>query len=159
MAIDRPVGWRGNGVHVAIPHREELPGPSAGVRHDPRAVLAIIVGGAVGTLARAALSQAWLHDPTTWPWATFVVNGAAAAVLGWVVTWLQVHRPRSKYRRPLIGTGLCGGLSTFSTMQLEIVRMVQAHAVLLAVTYTLASIAVGVAAAQLGTVAARRGSR
>lgn len=144
---------------MAMPHREELPGPSAGVHHDPRAVAAIVVGGALGTLARAALGQAWTHDPTTWPWATFVVNLVAAAVLGWTVTWLAVHRPRSKYRRPLIGTGLCGGLSTFSTMQLEIVRMLQAHAVLLAVGYTLVSIAAGVAAAQLGTTLARRGAR
>lgn len=141
---------------MATPHREQLPGPSAGVHHDPRAIAAIIVGGATGTLARAALSQAWPHDPTSWPWATFAVNLVAAALLGWVVTWLQVHRPRSKYRRPLIGTGFCGGLSTFSTMQLEIVRMLQADALLLALAYTAASIAAGVAAAALGTVIARR---
>ena len=141
---------------MAAPRREDLPGPSAGVRHDPRAVLAIIVGGAVGTLARAAMSQAWPHDPTSWPWATFVVNVVAAAVLGWTVSWLQTHRPRSTYRRPLIGTGFCGGLSTFSTMELEIVRMVQAHAFGLAVVYTLASIAAGLAAVQLGTTVARR---
>ena len=141
---------------MAAPRREDRPGPSAGVRHDPRAVLAIIVGGAVGTLGRVALSQAWPHDPTSWPWATFTVNLVAAAVLGWIVTWLQTHRPRSKYRRPLIGTGFCGGLSTFSTMQLEIVKMVQAHAVALAVVYTLASIAAGLVAVQLGTTLARR---
>lgn len=140
---------------MARRRRRDLPGPSAGVVHDPRAVLAIIAGGAVGTLGRAALSQAWPHDPTSWPWATFVVNLVAAAVLGWTVTWLETRRPRSRYRRPLIGTGFCGGLSTFSTMQLEILRMVQAHAVGLAVGYTLASIAAGLAAVQLGTTVAR----
>ncbi len=52
------------------------------------------------------------------------------------MTRLQERLPLSSYRRPLLGTGLCGGLSTFSTMQVEILKMIDAHAWGLAAGYT-----------------------
>jgi CrcB protein len=132
------------------------PGRLARPRADRREVAAIFVGGALGTLARAALAQAFPHSATAWPWPTFAVNIVAAFLLGYFVTRLQERLPLSSYRRPLLGTGLCGGLSTFSTMQLEIVRMLDAHAWGLAVGYTAASVAAGYAAIQLSTAMVRR---
>ena len=112
--------------------------------------------GALGTLARAALAEAFPHSATAWPWPTFAVNIVAAFLLGYFVTRLQERLPLSSYRRPLLGTGLCGGLSTFSTMQLEIVKMLDAHAWGLAAGYAAASIAAGYAAIQLSTAMVRR---
>jgi fluoride exporter len=129
---------------------------AAGPRPDRREVAAVFVGGALGTLARAALAEAFPHAATAWPWPTFAVNIAAAFLLGYFVTRLQERLPLSAYRRPLLGTGLCGGLSTFSTMQLEIVRMLDAHAWGLAAGYATASIAAGYAAIQLSTAMVRR---
>ena len=83
---------------------------------DRREVAAIFAGGALGTLLRAALAGAFPHPATAWPWPTFAVNVVAAFLLGYFVTRLQERLPLSSYRRPLLGTGLCGGLSTFSTM-------------------------------------------
>src|SRR6185437_11410084 len=114
-----------------------LPPPSRGrlmlPRPDGRTVAAIFVGGALGTLARAALAQAFPHSATSWPWPTFAVNIVAAFLLGYFVTRLQERLPLSSYRRPLLGTGVCGGLSTFSTMEVEILKMLSAHAYGLAV--------------------------
>ena len=93
---------------------------------------------------------------TAWPWPTFAVNVVAAFLLGYFVTRLQERLPLSSYRRPLLGTGLCGGLSTFSTMQLEILRMLDAHAWGLAAGYAAASVAAGYAAVHLATAAVRR---
>ena len=125
-------------------------------RADGREVAAVFAGGALGTLARAALAEAFPHSATAWPWPTFAVNIVAAFLLGYFVTRLQERLPLSSYRRPLLGTGLCGGLSTFSTMQLEIVRMLDAHAWGLAIGYAGASIVAGYTAIQLSTAMVRR---
>ena len=144
------------------------PGPSAGAisrrsfakqvlpRVDRREVAAIFSGGAAGTLVRAGLSEAFPHPPTAWPWPTFAVNIVAAFLLGYFVTRLQERLPLSSYRRPLLGTGLCGGLSTFSTMQVEILKMISAHDWGLAAGYAAASITAGYAAIHLATAMVRR---
>ena len=91
-----------------------------------------------------------------WPWGTFAVNLAGALVLGWVAARLA---PTS-YSRPLLATGFCGALTTFSTMQLELLDMLDAEHYALAAGYTGASVAGGLLAVALGTAAARRrGSR
>jgi len=50
------------------------------------------------------------------PWATLLVNLLGAAILGYVIVALPE-------RRPLLGTGFCGALTTFSTLQLEALEM------------------------------------
>jgi CrcB protein len=125
-------------------------------RSDWREIAAIFAGGALGTLLRAALAEAFPHSATAWPWPTFAVNIVAAFLLGYFVTRLQERLPLSSYRRPLLGTGLCGGLSTFSTMQVEILKMLSAHAWALAAGYTAASIAAGYAAIHVATALVRR---
>jgi CrcB protein len=140
----------------AGPAAARPPGRRVLPRADRRELAAIFAGGAVGTLARAALARAFPHAADAWPWPTFGVNIVAAFILGYVVTRLQERLPLSAYRRPLLGTGLCGGLSTFSTMQVEIVEMIDAHAWLLAAGYAAASVAAGYAAIRLATALVRR---
>ena len=135
-----------------LPGRRRLVLPRA----DGRTITAIFVGGALGTLARAALAEAFPRAATAWPWPTFAVNIVAAFLLGYFVTRLQERLPLSSYRRPLLGTGVCGGLSTFSTMQVEILKMLSAHAYGLAAGYAAASIAAGYAALHLATALVRR---
>jgi CrcB protein len=125
-------------------------------RLDRREIAAIFAGGALGTLLRAALAEAFPQPATAWPWPTFAVNIGAAFLLGYFVTRLTERLPLSSYRRPLLGTGLCGGLSTFSTMQVEILKMLDAHAWGLAAGYAAASIAAGYAAIHLATAVVRR---
>ncbi len=125
-------------------------------RWDRRELAAIFAGGAIGTLLRAGLSEGFPHQPTSWPWPTFVVNVVAAFLLGYFVTRLQERLPLSSYRRPLLGTGLCGGLSTFSTMQVELLKMIDAGAFALAFGYAAASVAAGYAAIHLATTMVRR---
>ena len=123
---------------------------------DRRMVAAVFVGGAVGTLARAVLSSAFPLPAGQWPWPTFGVNVGGAFLLGYFTTRLQERLPLSSYRRPALGTGLCGGLTTFSTMQVEIVKMLDGRHLGLALGYAAASIAAGYAAIQVATALVRR---
>ncbi len=123
---------------------------------DRRELAAIFVGGAAGALLRAGLAEAWAPAPSGWPWATFVVNIVGAFLLGWFVTRLAERLPLSTYRRPLLGTGLCGALTTFATMQVELLRMLDAGRVGLAFAYLASSVAAGFVAVHLATAATRR---
>ncbi|TSD94244.1 fluoride efflux transporter CrcB [Skermania sp. ID1734] len=123
---------------------------------DRRELAAIFVGGAVGSVARAALGQLAATDPGKWPWPTFAVNIVGAFLLGYFTTRLLERLPLSSYRRPFLGTGVCGGLTTFSTMQVETLRMLQHGHYGLAVGYTAASVVAGLAAVFLATAMVRR---
>jgi fluoride exporter len=125
-------------------------------RFDRRELGATYVGGVIGALGRVGLSE-WLpHGVDAWPWATFIANLVAAALLGWFVTRLGERLPPSTYRRPFLATGVCGALSTFSTLQLELFKMIDGGYLALAVAYAAATIAGGFACVHLGTVATRR---
>jgi len=112
----------------------------------------VFAGGFAGALARLGLVEALPHGALEWPWPTFIANLVGAFLLGWFTTRLQERLPLSAYRRPFIGTGVCGALTTFSTMQLELVRM----PVGLAAAYAGTSIAVGFVAVAAGTNLVRR---
>ncbi len=123
---------------------------------DRRQLLAIFVGGAIGALARAELVELWPTVGGQWPWGTFTANVLGASLLGYFATRLQERLPLSAYRRPLLGTGLCGALTTFSTLQLELLGMLDHHHEGLAVLYAAASIAAGFLAVAVTTSLVRR---
>ena len=130
---------------------------SGGLRRpDVRELAAIFAGGAVGALLRVGLIETGAAGAPRWPWITFAVNTAGAFALGYFVTRLQERLPLSAYRRPLLGTGFCGALTTFSTVQVELLEMLDAHRYGLAAGYLCASIAFGYAAIHLGTALVRR---
>jgi fluoride exporter len=135
------------------PTREELSLPST---HDRRELAAIFAGGIVGALARTALSQAVPSSARSWPWATFTVNVAGAFMLGYFVTRLQERLPTSAYRRPFLGTGLCGALTTFSTMQVELYAMIRAARWGLALAYAVATVVASFVALAGATALVRR---
>lgn len=119
---------------------------------DRRELGAIFLGGAIGALLRAALAEAIPPEAGEWPWATFLVNVAGAGLLGYWFTAL----PHTSYRRPLLTTGFCGALTTFSTVQLELLGMLEAGRIGLASAYLATSLVAGLAGAQAGTMTARR---
>jgi fluoride exporter len=123
---------------------------------DAREIGAIFAGGFLGAAARAAVGELLPHDPGAWPWATLLVNVAGAFLLGYFVTRLQERLPLSAYRRPFAGTGVCGGLTTFSTMQVEVLQMLDAGHVGLALAYAAISIAAGFAGVAVATNLVRR---
>lgn len=126
------------------------------MRFDCRELAAIFGGGFVGAIARAELAEALPHNSTQWPWATFLVNVVGALMLGYFTTRLQERLPLSSYRRPFLGTGFCGALTTFSAMQIELLRMLDDERYGLAASYALSSIGAGFLAVALATNLVRR---
>jgi fluoride exporter len=123
---------------------------------DRRELAAIFLGGVAGALLRATLVELAGDGAPSWPWVTFGVNVFGAFLLGYLVTRLQERLPISTYRRPLLATGFCGALTTFSTMQVELLKMLEAGRVGLAVGYVAASVAAGFAGVHLASGIVRR---
>jgi len=146
------------------------PTPRAGFRPAPWAArrgwrglgvgqlraLAIMAGGAAGALTRGGLAEAFPAAAGQWPWHTFIVNQLGALLLAWLSTELAEAVVPTRFWRPLLGTGLCGALTTFSAFQVEVIQIARHDRPGLAAAYALVSIGVGMACAVAGTVYARR---
>lgn len=124
-------------------------------RFELRRLAAIYAGGTIGALARVGLAQAAPHDPGSWPWATLAVNMAGALLLGYVFARLQDH-PEDSLAHPFLSTGICGTLTTFSTLQLELFQMVDSGRLLLALGYLSVTLAAGYLSIRLGIALERR---
>ena len=107
-------------------------------------------GGALGGLGRVGLEQAWPTAAGSWPWATFAVNILGAFLLAGLMSGLRL-RPISIPTYRLLGTGFCGALTTFSTMQLELLQMLDHARYDLALGYVSASVVGGYMAVSLAT--------
>ena len=138
------------------PARPSLTRALRGLPLDRQELAAIFAGGFVGAIARAALAQSFLTRPDQWPWATFIVNMLGATLLGYFITRLQERLPPSLYRRAFLGTGICGALTTFSTVMVELAKMLEDSHPLLALAYAGASVTGGLAAIFLSTKLVRR---
>lgn len=126
---------------------------------DPRELLAVFAGGALGALARTELLERFPPPEGGWPWATFSANILGCLLLGYVVVRVQERLPLTAYLRPSIGTGFCGALTTFSTMQAELFAMIERDRYAQALVYAGASLISGLIGVAAATALTRQTQR
>ncbi|MFE3902135.1 fluoride efflux transporter CrcB [Streptomyces sp. NPDC059153] len=116
--------------------------------------LLVIVGAAVGAPLRYLTDRAVQsrHD-TVFPWGTFAVNVTGSLVLG-LLTGAVAAGAASSHLQLLLGTGLCGALTTYSTFSYETLRLAEDGAKFYAAANVVASVVVGLGAAFAGVSAA-----
>jgi CrcB protein len=131
-------------------HRRRTPWP----RLHADVIAVVFVGGCVGGYARYAVDVAWDAPRNGFPVATLAVNLAGAFVLALVVVVATEIRP-SRYLRPLLGTGFCGALTTFSAVVVALARQLEQGRYAVAAGYVAATVVGGLAAASLGLIVGR----
>jgi CrcB protein len=129
---------------------------------DPRLVAVVALGGAVGTTGRWAVAQ-WLGaSPGGWPTATFVVNVLGSFLLG-VLLEALLRRGQESRRGRLVrlgaGTGVLGGFTTFSSLAIEMERLIAAGQVTKSAAYGVLSVVLGLLACLAGVALASRRAR
>jgi CrcB protein len=114
--------------------------------------LLVALGAAIGAPLRYLTDRYMLvRFGDGFPWGTLAVNVAGSFVLG-----LVLGLPLSAGTVALLGTGFCGALTTFSTMQVELLGMLDDGRAGLAAGYAAASIAAGFLAVLVATNLVRR---
>ena len=85
----------------------------------------VVIGAAVGAPLRYLIDRAVQsrHD-TVFPWGTFTVNLTACSILGFLTGAVAVTTVPTTMQY-LVGTGLCGALSTYSTFSFETLRLAE----------------------------------
>ncbi len=125
---------------------------------DTRLVLLVAAGGAVGTGLRHAVTSA-VPSIAGWPLPTLAVNVAGTFLLGVLLEALLRPGTESARARTLrlgLGTGLLGGLTTFSSLAVELERLLAGGAPAVAAGYAAASVALGLAACAAGVAVGAR---
>lgn len=117
-------------------------------------LLAVLLGGCAGGAARFAIVRAWPTGSSGFPWSTLLVNYGGAAALG-VLVVLAGSVWRSRYARPLLGTGFCGAFTTFSAVVVDTDRLLARGDAGIAVAYLAASFLGGLVLAAAAVVVAR----
>ena len=113
--------------------------------------LAVAVGGAIGSVFRYSIGQLTTNVLGTTPvLATFTVNVSGSFLLGIFYTLCNDRLVTSIELRVLIGVGLIGGYTTFSTFSFETIRLIESGESIKAIANILTNLLFGISAAYLG---------
>ena len=111
-------------------------------------LVAVLLGGILGTGARLALDAVLPHSDTQFPWSTLLINVIGSFVLALLVARVWPTAPA--WLRAGLGTGVLGSFTTFSALIVSLFTLTQAGDALLALVYLVVSLVGGLGAALLG---------
>lgn len=119
-----------------------------------RDLIAVLVGGALGTGIRLAIDTAIPHPDDAFPVSTLIVNTLGALVLGLLVA--RVWQKAPSWLRAGLGAGLLGSFTTFSAVAVSLVTLTSVGEWMLGLGYVAITLVLGLGAAALGLHFGRR---
>lgn len=124
------------------------------------ATLNVALGGASGAVLRYQLGRGMTHllgpqTMTAFPWATLTVNVLGSLAMGVLAGYLARHGAGGEQWRLLIGVGLLGGFTTFSSFSLELMLLIERGQPALALSYALISVLAGLVGLYIGLILMR----
>jgi CrcB protein len=119
-----------------------------------RSILAVFVGGAIGTALRLTIDAVVVHSDSQFPLSTLIINIVGSLVLAILVSRLWPIVP--EWVRAGLGPGLVGGFTTFSAVMASMVTLAASNQVVLALAYFALTIVLGFGAAAVGFWIGRR---
>jgi CrcB protein len=140
-------------VDPDVPPDEVTTPPHAAV------LVAVAAGGVLGALARYGAQRAWPAGRGDFPWTVLCVNLAGCALIGVLMVLVTERRPVSPLLRPLLGTGVLGGFTTFSTYSVDLQRLLADGRAAQAFGYGAGTLIGAVLAVAVTTAATRRLTR
>jgi CrcB protein len=117
--------------------------------------LLVVLGGGVGSGLRYGVGMLLPSSQGGFPWATLAVNVVGSFVLGMLIGSSLASTPLSRHTTLLLGTGLCGGFTTYSAFAVESVLLAQEGHIMTVAMYVIATLACCAAAALAGVLVPR----
>jgi fluoride exporter len=118
-----------------------------------KSLILVMAGGSIGAGLRYLVSRGLqgLSDNSGWPWGTFTVNLLGGAAMGLLMGWLMMaNKAGNSDMRLLLGVGVLGGFTTFSSFSLEMASMIERGHAMQAFGYAAASVLLALAAVFAG---------
>ena len=114
--------------------------------------LLIMIGGAIGTLARYVVSVLELPVSSQLPWGTIFINVSGSLVIGFfgTLTLASGRYPLSESLRLFVMIGLCGGYTTFSSFSLQTLDLMRSGGMMRAAVNVVASVVLCIGAVAVG---------
>src|ERR1700742_3790020 len=109
-------------------------------------LIAIALGGAIGSLARYAVATAVQQTSMQFPWGIFVVNVSGGFLMGVIVELSALKLQLSPEMRAFLTVGILGGYTTFSTFSLDSALLIERGAYASAAAYVAGSAVLSIAA-------------
>jgi CrcB protein len=118
------------------------------------AIVAVLVGGILGTALRLGLDDLIVSPPTAFPLATLIINIVGSLILGFLIA--RLWPTTLGWVRAGVGPGVLGGFTTFSAVMVSMVTLASGGKIMLAIIYLVVTVVLGFGAAALGLRIGRR---
>ena len=152
------------GAHGFASGRAAAKAPAVNAPSPFAASAMVFAGGGAGAVLRYQVGRGMTHwfgpgAMTAFPWATLTVNVAGSLAMGLLAGWLARHGPASfgggEHWRLLVGVGLLGGFTTFSSFSLELMLLIERGQSGAAFAYAAVSVLAGLTGLYIGLIVMR----